>query len=86
MRYRILLERQAEKELRALPPQMLRRIDKRLIALAAEPRPRGSAKLKGKETEGWRIKAGNYRILYTVDKTRRVVKIYRIKHRREAYR
>jgi len=84
--YTVLLERQAEKELRALPPATLRRIDKRLIALAEEPWPRGSTKLKGKESDGWRIKSGDYRILYTVDKRRKVVRVYRIKHRREAYR
>ena len=86
MSYTVLLERQAEKELRSLSPQMLRRIDKRLLALADEPWPRGSAKLKGKETEGWRIKVGDYRILYIVDKKQKVVKVHRIKHRREAYR
>lgn len=86
MSYNILLERQAEKELRGLPSQILRRIDKRLLALSSEPWPRGSVKLKGKEGEGWRIKTGEYRILYTVDKTQKVIKIYRIKHRREAYR
>ncbi|MHB8104849.1 MAG: type II toxin-antitoxin system RelE family toxin [Dehalococcoidales bacterium] len=42
--------------------------------------------MKGKETEGWRIKVGDYRILYTVDKKHKVVKVYRIKHRSEAYR
>ena len=85
MSYTILLERQAEKELRSLPPQILRRIDKRLLALSNEPWPRGTVKLKGKEGEGWRIKAGDYRILYMVDKTQKVIKVYRIKHRREAY-
>jgi mRNA interferase RelE/StbE len=65
---------------------MLRRIDKRLLALAVDPWPRGSIKLKGKGGEGWRIKAGDYRILYTVDKTQKVIKIYRLKHRREVYR
>ncbi len=86
MSYTVLLERQAEKELRSLPLQVLRRIDKRLLVLASDPWPRGSAKLKGKESEGWRIKAGDYRILYTVDTTRNVIKVYRIKHRREVYR
>ena len=86
MSYTILLERQAEKELRSLPSQILRRIDKCLLALSNEPWPRGAVKLKGKEGEGWRIKTGGYRILYTVDKTEKVIKIYRIKHRREAYR
>lgn len=82
----ILLERQAEKELRSLPLQILRRVDKRLLALANDPWPRGSTKLKGKESEGWRIKVGDYRILYTVDSTQNVIRVYRIKHRREAYR
>jgi mRNA interferase RelE/StbE len=84
--YTVLLERQAEKELRILPSQILQRIDKRLLALSDEPWPRGAVKLKGKESEGWRIKTGDYRILYTVDKTQKVIKVYRIKHRREAYR
>jgi mRNA interferase RelE/StbE len=84
--YTVRLERQAEKELRNLPSQILKRIDKRLLALANEPQTRGSKKLKGKESEGWRIKAGNYRILYTVDKTKKVIRVYRIKHRSEAYR
>ena len=86
MTFTLLLERQAEKELRSLPRQILKRIDKRLLALAKDPWPRGSAKLKGKESEGWRIRAGDYRILYTVDSTRNEIKVYRIKHRREAYR
>ncbi len=86
MSYIVLLERQADKELHGLPPQMLRRIDKRLLALSTEPWPRGAVKLKGKEGEGWRIKTGDYRILYTVDKTQKIIKVYRIKHRREAYR
>jgi mRNA interferase RelE/StbE len=84
--YTILLERQAEKELRNLPSKILRRIDKRLLALVDEPFPRGVVKLKGKEGEGWRIKTGDYRILYTVDKEKKIIKVYRIKHRREAYR
>jgi mRNA interferase RelE/StbE len=84
--YNVLLERQAEKELRNLPEKILKRIDKRLQSLAEEPWPGGVKKLKGKESEGWRIKSGEYRILYTVDKTRKVVQVYRIKHRREAYR
>lgn len=86
MSYNLLLERTAEKDLRDLPAQILRRVDKRLLALSDEPRSRGSLKLKGKEGEGWRIKVGDYRILYTIDDTRKTIKVYRIKHRREAYR
>ena len=86
MSYTVLLERQAEKEIRSLPLKILRRIDKCLMSLASESWPRGALKLKGKEGEGWRIKTGDYRILYTVDKTQQVIRVYRIKHRREAYR
>jgi mRNA interferase RelE/StbE len=84
--YSVLLERQAEKELRNLPSQIFRRIDKCILALSDEPRPRGVLKLKGKEGEGWRVKVGDYRILFTIDEANKVIKIYRIKHRRDVYR
>jgi len=84
--YSVLLEHEAEKELRQLPAKVLKRVDKRIVDLASEPWPRGNVKLKGKNAEGYRIKVGDYRILYTVDKVTKIIKIYRIKHRREAYR
>jgi mRNA interferase RelE/StbE len=84
--YSVLLERQAEKELRNLPSQMLHRIDKHILLLSDEPRPKGVLKLKGKEGEGWRIKVGDYRILYVIDEVRKTIIIYRIKHRRDVYR
>ena len=86
MSYSVLLERQAEKELRSLPTAMLFRIDKRILALSDEPRPIGVLKLKGKESAGWRIKIGDYRILYVIDEEHKIIKIYRIKHRRDVYR
>ncbi len=86
MSYAVLVERQAEKELRNLPLQILRRVDARLLALSEEPWPRGALKLKGKEGEAWRVKVGDYRILYTVDTRQEVVKVYRIGHRRGVYR
>ncbi|MBI4299143.1 MAG: type II toxin-antitoxin system RelE/ParE family toxin [Chloroflexi bacterium] len=85
MTYKVLLERRVEKELRSLPRQALRRIDLRLLQLAEDPTPRGAVKLRGRETEGWRLRIGDYRILYTVDDQRSLVRVYRIKHRREAY-
>ena len=86
MSYALLLERQAEKDLRNLPLQVLRRIDARLLALPDEPRPRGTLKLKGKADEGWRVKVGDYRILYTIDSKQQMIKVYRIGHRRGVYR
>jgi mRNA interferase RelE/StbE len=84
--YSLLLERAAEKELRSLPAQILKRIDKRLLALSDQPKPRGSIKLKGKEGEGWRVRTGDYRILYTIEESQKILRIYRISHRGEAYR
>ena len=86
MRYAVLLESRAEKELRSLPKQTLKRVDTKLQALSLNPRPRGATKLRGKETEGWRFRIGNYRILYQIDDEQGAVRVYRIKHRREAYR
>lgn len=85
MTYAVLLERQAEKDLRDLPLPSLKRIDARLLALSDEPRPKGALKLKGKEGEGWRVRIGDYRILYTIDTNQRIVKVYRIGHRRDVY-
>jgi mRNA interferase RelE/StbE len=52
-------------------------IDKTILSLSSNPRPYGSKKLT--EKEGYRIRAGNYRILYTVDDKAKVIVIYRIK-------
>jgi mRNA interferase RelE/StbE len=86
VRYVVLLESQAEKELKSLPQGVLKRVDTKLQALSLNPRPRGVAKLKGKESEGWRLRIGDYRLLYQIDDKENVVRIYRIKHRREVYR
>ena len=84
--YQVKLESKAETELRKLPPEILRRIDSKLDTLANNPRPRGVKKLSGRKKEGWRIRAGDYRILYRIDDDKELVLIYRIRHRAEAYR
>ena len=73
-------------ELKALPNQIVRRIDDAIQVLSENPLPPGSVKVKGRVGDGWRVRVGDYRILYTVDHEARVIRIYRIRHRREAYR
>ena len=85
MSYTVRLESSAEHELRHLPPDVLRRIDAKLTALAREPRPRGAVKLQGREQNEWRVRVGDYRLLYTVDDDARVVSVYRIRSRGSAY-
>jgi len=55
-----------------------------MLALAVNPRPHGVAKLSGREA--WRIRVGDYRVIYTIDDARQGVVIYAIGHRREIYR
>ncbi len=86
MSYTVLLEHRAERELRELPQALLKSVDRRLRTLATNPRPPGATMLKGKEVEGWRLRVGDYRILYTIDDSAQLVRVYRIKHRREVYR
>lgn len=73
----------ARRDLDSLDPQVFRRIKPRILALGANPRPGGCVKLTA--GEGYRIRAGDYRVLYRVDDRSRIV-FYRVKHRREAYR
>ena len=84
MAYAVLLKRSAEKELEALPAAPYQRLLKRLLALEKNPRPVGVKKLQGEE--GYRLRVGNYRILYTIDDTRKQVDIVSVGHRRQVYR
>ncbi len=83
-RYTVRLKQSAERELRHLPKEDIARILKRLHALAEQPRPPGSQKLTGKDQ--YRLRQGDYRILYTVDDANHLVLVFKIGHRREVYR
>lgn len=85
MAYRIELTSKALRELAALPRDAQQRIDARILALSEEPRPPGSKKLEGEE-DLYRIRVGDYRIVYRVDDKVLVVLVVRIGHRREVYR
>lgn len=83
--YTVYLERRAEKDLQKLPYQILPRVRKALFGLKTSPRSSGAHKLAGSHHD-WRIRVGDYRILYEIDDGSHTVKVYRIKHRKEAYR
>jgi mRNA interferase RelE/StbE len=82
--YSLRIKRSAEKELRRIPKADLRRIVQKIDNLATSPRPSSSEKLFGDHV--YRIRQGDYRILYTVDDDERVVEIIKVGHRREVYR
>lgn len=86
MTYLVRLESAAEHDLRRISRDAMRRIDTRLTGLGRNPRPRGVVKLQGREGAGWRLRVGEYRILYTIDDDARLVTVYRIRPRGSAYR
>ena len=77
MTYKIVIERKAQKETEKNPVKYRSQIDEIIISLSSIPRPFGSKKLT--EKEGYRIRVGNYRILYAVDDKAKVIVIYRKK-------
>ena len=83
--YRVSLTASAEKELHLLPARVVARVVQRLDRLAVAPRPSGCKKLQGGVNE-WRIRVGDYRIVYEIDDVARTVDVTRIAHRREVYR
>jgi len=83
--YEVHLERAAERDLRRLPPELFHRIIARIRALAENPRPPGCRKIVGSASD-WRIRVGDYRVVYEIDEQANAVKVFRVRHRREAYR
>jgi len=74
----------AEKEFLKLPPVEQKKIRNKILSLEENPRPFGAKKLR--ETEYFRIRSGDYRVVYSIDDNRRIVKILSIAHRKDIYR
>ncbi|WP_086681653.1 type II toxin-antitoxin system RelE/ParE family toxin [Nostoc sp. T09] len=83
--YIVSFHRSAQKELEALPQEVISRVLPKIEELAVEPRPDGCKKLKGQE-KSWRVRVGDYRVIYSVDDDSRNVEIINIRHRSQAYR
>ena len=82
--YDLVVKKSAERELHALPKQDLRRVTERLQNLSHNPRLPGSEKLSGHDQ--YRIRQGDYRIVYAIDGAAHMVTLVKIGHRREVYR
>jgi mRNA interferase RelE/StbE len=83
--YRVVLRRSAARELADLPQPIRGRLARAVNGLANEPRPSGAELLTGREGI-WRLRVGDYRILYLVDDEVVAVLVIRIRHRSDAYR
>jgi len=73
------------KDLKPLPQALKARLINQMTKLEKEPRPSGCKKLAGMES-AWRVRIGDYRILYTIHDTERTVTVYRVRHRKDVYR
>ena len=84
-RYRIDISQSAERQLKKLGRDDQLRIVKAMLALAADPYPKGSRKLTGYE-DVWRIRTGRFRILYSVSGKKLIIIILKIGRRKDVYR
>ncbi len=85
MAYRIEFKPSAAKEFSQLPKNIQKRIAAKVNTLADNPRPRGVEKLEGRENR-YRIRVGDYRVIYEIHDEVLLVLVVRIGHRREVYR
>lgn len=83
MNYQVLILRRAQKELAAISKPDYGRVRDAVITLAENPRSSNCKKLVGRE--GWRIRVGDYRVIYEVEDTKQIVTILHIGHRRDVY-
>ena len=83
--YQIVFARSARKELETLPQRLGRQVLRRIEGLSATPRPTGCRKLVGSDNL-WRLRVGDYRVIYAIDDAGRLVDVIGVRHRRDAYR
>ena len=84
MIYALAILRRAQRELQRLPHEDYERVRDAIRALAQNPRPTGCLALRGRA--GWRIRVGNYRVIYEINDVQHTVTILHVGHRRDVYR
>ena len=82
--YKVELRRRVRQSLDRLPEKNHQAVITALKSLEQEPRPRGVEKIRG--TELWRIRKGDYRVIYYIDDREQTITVVRIRHRRDVYR
>jgi mRNA interferase RelE/StbE len=84
MTYQVALAPAAARQLRKFDPQVRRRVQAAIELLATEPRPPAATRLVGGAGE-WRVRTGEYRIVYEIEDERLIVLVLSVGHRREIY-
>ena len=84
MKYQVVIKQSAQKEIRVLPKSVMGRVVSKIKALAEEPRPSGAKKLVGSD-QTWRIRIGDYRVVYEIVDEVVTVTIVAVRYRKDAY-
>jgi mRNA interferase RelE/StbE len=84
--YELFISKQAIKDIERLPDRDVPRVTNAIEGLADEPRPPGSKKLKGQQEYLWRIRVGNYRVIYDIKDAVRIVEVREVGDRKDVYR
>ena len=84
-KYKIVVKPSVEKDLRKVPARIVPKILSQIKGLAVDPLSRHARKLTGAERL-WRLRMGNYRIIYEVDQSKKVITIHYVRHRQDAYK
>jgi mRNA interferase RelE/StbE len=86
MKYSVTIKKSAAKSLESLPNKAIRlKVTNAILGLSENPRPTNCKKLKGKLSELWRIRIGNFRVIYLIDDTIKIIDIMEIGDRKEIY-
>jgi len=85
-KYQVIISKVAGKELRMFPKDAIGKIYAKMQTLSDEPRPNGCKKLEGYNENLWRVRVGDYRIIYSVDDVIYIVEIRHIGNRKDVYR
>ncbi|MBS1623264.1 MAG: type II toxin-antitoxin system RelE/ParE family toxin [Bacteroidetes bacterium] len=83
--YKIVISKKVGKEIIGLPKAAVKNITEVIDQLASDPRPKGGKKLKGTDEELWRVRAGDYRVIYSIEDVLKIVEIRRVRHRKDVY-
>ena len=84
--YKIAFDRRVKKDFKSIDIQAAKRIKAAIASLANNPHPTGSIKLKGTALDYFRIKVGNYRVVYAIENDILLVVIVRVGHRKDVYK
>jgi mRNA interferase RelE/StbE len=84
--YTIKFDRQVKKDFKSIQPQDIKRIKSAILKLSNDPRPHGCTKLKGDKRDYYRIRVGNYRVIYSVEDDILLILVVTVGHRKEIYK